>query len=123
MALQTHVPLLTGGSGIDLKKQIKTEFILSCPKCGTKLDVTNLSFGTHIECPSCNNITFRPEYKPPWWSKTRNFILTMIGTFLLGFASSFFAAVVYESYKDQKTNTENKKSDSTKPDLLTKKIK
>ena len=113
MAKQPAVPNLTGGSGVEVKKKVTTVYLTECPKCQTDLDVTTVTFGTHIECPECENVTYKPEYTPPWWVKAVDkgwkAILSVIITFLLGFGSSYFATAYFESNKVENpdTNTEN----------------
>jgi len=80
-------PKLSGGPKISIDEiTIKT---LDCPKCQKQLAVTDLIFGTNIECPDCGNKTWVPEYKPRWWFKLRNFLFTVIITFIIG----VFAAI------------------------------
>lgn len=89
-----QVPKLAGGSPISISK--KELFSLDCPKCRKPLDVTNLAFGTNIECPHCKNITWRPEFKPKWWFKARNMIIANIVSLFLGVISSLLASYIYE---------------------------
>jgi hypothetical protein len=35
---------------------------------------------------------------PPWWARTRNFLFSIIGSFILGLAASFVASALYEEY-------------------------
>ena len=89
------LPTLSDGSRIQFEK--KTTLVITCPNpnCNNQLDITNLSFGTVIECPNCNNITWVPEQKPKWWFKLKNFILTIIISFIIGLVSSYIASYAY----------------------------
>jgi hypothetical protein len=81
-----------------------TELDMPCPKCGRAIRVTKVEAGAVIECPHsrCKNVTWRPEYVPPWWARTRNFAWSLIGSFILGFAASFFASIAYEHYSESR---------------------
>jgi uncharacterized paraquat-inducible protein A len=96
-----RLPTLSGGSPITIKE--RKILSLDCPKCKSPLDVTNLSFGTNIECPSCKNITWCPEFKPHWWFRLRNYLLSLLVSFVLGVAASLVAAHIYESNNMQQT--------------------
>jgi hypothetical protein len=98
-------PKLSDGPPICISK--REIFSLDCPKCKSPLDVTDLNFGTNIECPSCNNVTWRPEFKPKWWFRLRYFLITTIISFILGFSTSFIANVVYDNYQEHSVKTEN----------------
>jgi len=124
------IPNLTGGPGAEVKKQVKTTFILDCPKCKKKLDVTSLAFGTTIECPKCKNVTFRPAYNPPWWLKLMNkgwkALITGIMTFGLGYGSSYLATYVYErnniESQPRPIEVTPKKNNQAKNDLIENKV-
>ena len=118
MAKQPAVPSLTGDSGVEVRKQVNTVYLTECPKCKTDLDVTNVTFGTHIQCPNCQNITYRLDYTPPWWVKAIDkgwkAILAIIFTFGLGFLSSYFATSVYEDRNNDKIeNSTESQTEST----------
>lgn len=92
-----HVPKLTGKDEIKLKK--KTVYTLSCPKCDSDMDVTSVSPNTYIECQKCHNVTWRPDYDPPWWAKTRNFTISLIVALIVGFVSN----VIFDNFKTYKS--------------------
>lgn len=83
-------PQLAGGD--ELKINRKVFFTISCPKCDQDLNVTGLSGGHNVTCPSCGNITILPDFKPRWWFKARNFILTILLSLIIGFLSSYAAS-------------------------------
>ena len=83
---------LTDGSRII----VTTREALTCPKCSKKFDITDVSFGAVIECPHCNNITWRPEYKPRWYFRVRNFIFSNLASFIIVFLSSLLATCAHE---------------------------
>lgn len=89
-----QIPTITGGAPISITR--REVFSLDCPKCKNALDVTDLSFGTNIECPACKNITWRPEYKPKWWFRFRNFAIATLISFILGFSSSYLANIAFQ---------------------------
>lgn len=86
---------LADGSGIVVTKRVW--MALACPKCRKDIDVTDVSFGTVIQCPHCDNITWRPEFKPRWYFRVRNFIITNLLSFILGVLASLLASYIYEN--------------------------
>lgn len=92
-----QAPKLAGGAPISITKQ---EILsLDCPKCKSALNVTDLAFGTNIECPDCKNVTWRPELKLNWWFRLRNLVIANLFSFVIGFSASFAATAIYENYK------------------------
>lgn len=92
--LQAKFAKIADGSGIAVSKRVW--IALACPKCRKDIDVTNVTFGTVIACPHCKNITWRPEFKPMWYFRVRNFILANLFSFTLGILASLLAAYIYE---------------------------
>jgi len=90
------IPSIFNGPKLVVKKAV--EYDMPCPKCSKEMRVTDISEGTPIECPSCNNVTWRMAYYPPWWSKTSRFVYSLICTFILGVIASLVAAAIYEKY-------------------------
>lgn len=90
----SDIPTLTWWTGISLKET--KNYILDCPKCNTWLDVTSIKTEAHIQC-WCGNITFRPAYSPPWWAKTRNFILSTLWSLIIWVISWVVATIIYNS--------------------------
>jgi len=86
--------------GPKLQVRRVTEFEMPCPKCSKDIRVTAIEAGAVIKCPhtKCGNVTWRPEYVPPWWARTRNFSLAIIGSFSVGIISSLVASRIYEEY-------------------------
>ncbi len=97
----SSTPNLTGKSGIQLNK--KLTYILDCPKCDEGIDVTDIKTDAHIECNKCKNVTWRPDYDPPWWTKTRNFVISLISALIIGIISTW---VVNKITATEKPNTE-----------------
>ena len=96
MSDMPQTPNLASGAPIAItKKQI---FSLDCPKCKKPLDVTNLTFGTNIECPNCSNITWRPEFKLGWVFKLKNLIISVLLSFILGVGASLIATYIYKKF-------------------------
>ena len=114
------IPNLTGGSGVEVRKKVSTVYLTECPKCKTDLDVTSVTFGTHIECPNCKNVTYRPDYTPPWWIKIIDkgwkLILTATLTFGLGLLSSYFATSYYEKENKVTIGNETKQNITAEKD-------
>ncbi len=73
-------------------------FTVKCPKCQEALDVTNLKFGTSIECPKCANVTWCPEFKPRWWFQLRNYVLALGVSFVIGVLASLLATWLWSTY-------------------------
>jgi hypothetical protein len=97
---QQHIPKLTGKDEIKLQK--KTVYTMSCPKCDSDMDVTSVNPNTYIECQGCQNVTWRPDYNPPWWAKTRNFILSLLGALALGIITGVISNVIVFSFNQEK---------------------
>ncbi len=97
---ETHQPILTGKQELGLKK--KTVFHLACPSCEKDMDVTSVQNNTYIKCSNCDNITWRPDYDPPWWAKTRNFAFSLIGAIAIGIISTMVVTYVF-SEKEEST--------------------
>jgi hypothetical protein len=89
---------IVDGPRLELKRAVEID--MPCPKCGKDVRVTSVAAGAVIKCPHsrCGNVTWRPEYVPPWWARTRNFLFSIIGSFILGLAASFVASALYEEY-------------------------
>ena len=77
--------------------------------------ITSIATGALIKCTKCKNVTWRPDYVPPWWSKTSRFALSLIGSFILGVAASFVASIAYEKY----SHAANPDPKPNKPSVLT----
>lgn len=91
---QRQFAKLSDGSGIAVTRRVW--MALTCPKCRKDIDVTGISFGTVIECPHCKNITWRPEFKPRWYFRVRNFVLANLVSFVVGVLASLLASYLYE---------------------------
>jgi uncharacterized paraquat-inducible protein A len=100
----SEIPNLTGNSGIQIKK--KLSYILTCPKCTGDIDVTDIKSKTHISCGKCENVTWRPDYNPPWWAKTRNFIFALISALVIGIISAWIVGIVFEQSNSDLNKTE-----------------
>ncbi len=105
-------PILTGKGGIKLEK--KLSYILSCPKCDDDIDVTVIKAGTHIQC-KCGNITWRPDYNPPWWAKTKNFGISLFTSLIIGIISTYIIIKIFEKKEiNNNSNTEVNTKDTLK---------
>jgi len=106
---QNQIPKLTGKDQINLQK--KTVYTMSCPKCDKDIDVTTVNPNTYIECGNCQNVTWRPDYSPPWWAKTRNFVLSLVGALALGIVTGVISDLIVDKYQtsnsDKTTNQNN----------------
>lgn len=91
-------PSIVDGPKLEVRRAI--EYDMPCPKCRKDIRVTQIEAGAVIKCPhpKCNNVTWRPEYVPPWWAKTSKFVLSLIGSFVLGVSTSLVASILYEKY-------------------------
>jgi hypothetical protein len=85
-------PRLTGGQVTVTRRE---QLIVSCPKCSRSIDITGLAVGTTIECSSCSNVTWSPEYVPRWWHRTRMFVFSLIVAYLVGVGSSMTASYLF----------------------------
>jgi len=90
------IPSIVNGPKLQVRES--KEYDVSCPSCSVAMRITSIASGALIKCPSCGNITWRPDFVPPWWSKTSRFALSLIGSFVLGVSASFVASIVYEKY-------------------------
>lgn len=72
-------------------------FTFSCPnpQCDIVMDVTKIQGDTFVEC-DCGNVTWMPGYKPPWWIKTRNFVLSLIASLLIGIISTLLVKLLID---------------------------
>jgi hypothetical protein len=93
-----HIPKLTPGASIEITRVVM--FTVNCPKCHEALDVTNLKFGTSMECPHCANVTWCPEFRPRWWFQFRNYLAALLLSFLIGALSSLFATWIWQKYSE-----------------------
>ncbi len=89
-------PKLTDGAAISVNKRVRYD--LDCPKCRKALDVTDIAFGKIIQCPGCKNITWRPEFQPRWYFRLHNFVLAVVGSFILGLIINFASSFLWEQY-------------------------
>lgn len=105
MANET-TPILTGKDGIRLKKKLR--YILTCPKCEKDMDVTSIKAGTHIQCAKCENVTLRPDYDPPWWAKTKNFVVSLISALIIGIISTYVVGKIISSTSENYQSNKNK---------------
>jgi len=92
------IPSIVDGPPLAVRRVI--EFDLPCPKCQKDIRVTNVKPGAVMQCQheGCSNVTWRPDYRLPWWGKTSHFIGSLASAFVVGFASSFFASLAFERY-------------------------
>ena len=86
-------PNLSNSPQLKIDKQVY--YTLPCPKCSKDLNVTGIQEGRNVECPKCKNITILPSFRPRWWHTTRNFILSVIVSLIIGMASSLVASYIY----------------------------
>jgi len=95
-----EIPSIIDGPRLEIKRAV--EFDIPCPKCHKQIRVTQIEAGAVIKCPHsrCGNVIWRPEYVPRWWAKTKNFVLSLIVSFILGFFASFLASLAFEKYTD-----------------------
>ena len=88
------VPVNVDGEPVQVdQRTIRT---IDCPNsdCNQTLNITELNAGAKIKCPNCDNYTWAPEYKPKWWQKTKNFVLAIGISFVVGILSSLATPVV-----------------------------
>lgn len=94
MSTFPKTPQLSGGAPISVtERRVRS---LDCPSCDQPMDITDLRVGTNVACPSCDNVTWCPEYKPRWWFKPFRFVVSLIFAFFVGFFSSYLASYAYE---------------------------
>lgn len=110
---QPHIPQLTGKDEIKLQK--KTVYTMSCPKCDSGMDVTSVNPNTYIECQGCKNVTWRPDYNPPWWAKTRNYVFSLAGALIIGIITGVISNIIVDNLKQS-----NKSISSSNNSLKTK---
>jgi len=98
--------------GRELRVTRKVTLIFGCPKCTNDLDVTSITGKATIECLKCNNVTWLPDYQPPWWSKLKTFVLSLVVSFLVGVISSIagtYAWVKIHNVNNKKIELEQNK--------------
>jgi len=96
------VPKLSNSPKLKIDK--KSYFTLPCPKCKQDLNVTGIQEGHDIACPLCKNITIVPSFRPRWWHKTRNFILSVIIALVIGIVSSIVGSHIYSDWSQNVDN-------------------
>lgn len=96
-------PTLSDGAAISVNRRVRYD--LDCPKCRKTLDVTDINFGAIIKCPHCKNITWRPEFQPKWYFRLRNFVLAIIGSFILGLLTNLFSSYLWERYSQPRLDS------------------
>jgi hypothetical protein len=91
-------PLIISGPELQVKRV--SEYDIACPKCCKDIRVTGVKAGTVIKCPHprCGNVIWSPEYVPPWWARTRNYVGTIIVSIAFGVIASLIAAGLFEKY-------------------------
>lgn len=82
------------------------------PNCTQNLNITNITEGTKIKCPSCGNITWTPSYKKKWWHRGLVFVGGLLLSFAIGVGSSIAATAILDAIQKDKqkvelTNTES----------------
>ena len=105
------VPVNVDGDPVQVaQKTIRT---IDCPnsECNQTLNITELNAGAKIKCPNCNNYTWAPEYKPKWWQKTKNFLIAIAVSFVVGILSSIATPVVVDFFSRVKIVDSTKSED------------
>lgn len=101
---------------IDITERIIKQMKCPNPDCDASLDITNINEGTKIQCKSCDNVTWLPDYKKQkWWQKPAALIGGALLTYVLGIASSLTVEWTIKSNisTDAPTATDNKNSSIT----------
>ncbi len=109
------VPDNVDGQRVEVAQQtIRT---VDCPNssCNQTLNITELSAGAKIKCPNCQNYTWAPEYNPKWWQKTKNFVGTVVFSFVIGVGTSIVAPEVAEFIGRIKIVDSSQQQDPNKP--------
>ena len=115
MSTISHIPTPIAGEPVRVVQKVIKEVDCPNPDCDYRLNITDINEGTKIKCANCNNITWVPSYKPKWWQRLRNFIWTLIISFVLGILASIIGSAIYENFiskpKNEKTEyNENKRN-------------
>ncbi|WP_353632188.1 hypothetical protein ABVN18_05765 [Pseudomonas canadensis] len=108
------VPDNVEGNRVSVSQQVIRT--IDCPNsdCNQTLNITELSAGAKIKCPSCKNYTWAPEYKSRWWQKLRNFSVAIVVSFVVGILSSLAAPTVSDFFGRIKIVDSKENKESTK---------
>ena len=78
-----------------IAERVVTE--LRCPGCNKKIDVTEDGPGMPVECPHCQNMTWRLRYpQVRWWNRTRNFLFSLTVSFFVGVLASVVGNMIVQ---------------------------
>ncbi len=90
MAIPT-IPDQIDNDPISIQEVTIRQFDCPNPDCDESLDITNVNIGTKIQCKSCNNVTWLPDYVKKWWQKPVSIIGGLLISFIIGVLASITA--------------------------------